>query len=314
MVKKRGLLLITVLLILSSFVSAHDIILTLRDTNNDYLDRAMITVESQDSVINKFLEAKEDLKLTLETGAYELIIKADDITTPGKDYIRKLNLDVSDSIAKQIYLYKTASLRGVVKDKLDNIIPNAELRFECSQNIGIELPTKTSAIGSFHIEYFPAGQCKIYANYRKIIGTKDITLERGALKDIEIKLEESIAKPSNILLYIQITIIIITALAISIYITKRKKEPKVAHEIKHEPIKRAEDITQTLNNKEKEVVSFLQMNNNKSTQATIRHNTGIPRTSLARVLHSLESKNIAKVRKEGKLVKITLTDWFLGKE
>jgi uncharacterized membrane protein len=70
----------------------------------------------------------------------------------------------------------------------------------------------------------------------------------------------------------------------------------------------------TLNAKEKEIVSFLELNKGKALQSQIRHHTGIPRTSLARIIKGLEDKNILQVRKEGKAVKIKLTDWFLGKE
>ncbi|MFO8015622.1 MAG: hypothetical protein R6U32_00810 [Candidatus Woesearchaeota archaeon] len=77
---------------------------------------------------------------------------------------------------------------------------------------------------------------------------------------------------------------------------------------------RARDIIKTLNAREKEVVDFLLAHNMKSTQAAIRNDTGIPKTSLARIFQSLESKNVIKVETIGKLKKIEITDWFLGKD
>ena len=61
-------------------------------------------------------------------------------------------------------------------------------------------------------------------------------------------------------------------------------------------------------------MNYLQLNKGEVNQAIIRHNTGIPRTSLSRIMSSLENKNIIKVRKEGKAVKVSLTDWFLEKD
>jgi len=76
---------------------------------------------------------------------------------------------------------------------------------------------------------------------------------------------------------------------------------------------RGEDIISTLNPKEKQIVSFLMDNGNKSNQANIRHNTGIPRTSLSRCLKSLEAKKIVTIEEIGKMRKVSLTPWFLGK-
>jgi uncharacterized membrane protein len=69
-----------------------------------------------------------------------------------------------------------------------------------------------------------------------------------------------------------------------------------------------------LNEKEKKIVNYLLENDNKGVQSCIRHETGIPRTSLSRCLKSLEIKKIIEVEKIGKAVKIKLTDWFLGKD
>jgi len=76
---------------------------------------------------------------------------------------------------------------------------------------------------------------------------------------------------------------------------------------------RARDILKTLNERENQIAKFLIDNNNQSTQATLRNATGIPKTTLVRVFQSLEAKKVIAVEKIGKMKKITLTDWFLGK-
>jgi len=76
---------------------------------------------------------------------------------------------------------------------------------------------------------------------------------------------------------------------------------------------RARDIMKTLNEREAKIATFLLGNNHKSTQASIRNGTGIPKTSLARSFAMLESKNVVKIETIGKLKKVELTDWFLGK-
>ena len=75
--------------------------------------------------------------------------------------------------------------------------------------------------------------------------------------------------------------------------------------------KKTTAILETLNDKEKKVVNFLLENNYQQSQSKIRHATKIPRTSLSRVLQSLERKKIISIKKEGKLVDISLTSFFL---
>lgn len=87
-----------------------------------------------------------------------------------------------------------------------------------------------------------------------------------------------------------------------------------AAEGKEELNPRARDIMKTLNEKEQKVVAFILENNNKSTQASIRNGTGIPKTTLVRIFQSLEAKKVIKIEVIGKLKKIEFTDWFLGKD
>ena len=104
----------------------------------------------------------------------------------------------------------------------------------------------------------------------------------------------------------------------SIYKLKDKlkvKEPipKKHGKPKHEVSKRALDIMKTLSEKELMVVNFLLQNKNIGTQAQIKNNTGIPKTTLIRVLDSLKNKKVVEIEVIGKLKKVKLTSWFLGK-
>ena len=97
----------------------------------------------------------------------------------------------------------------------------------------------------------------------------------------------------------------------------KKKEKEVSK--KEEINKRAKDIIQTLNEKEKKVVKYLLEHEYKGKkhqgiQSNIRRETGSPRTSLARAIESLKIKKIIEVEKIGKAIKLKLTDWFLGKD
>ncbi|PIY60613.1 hypothetical protein COY95_00875, partial [Candidatus Woesearchaeota archaeon CG_4_10_14_0_8_um_filter_47_5] len=77
---------------------------------------------------------------------------------------------------------------------------------------------------------------------------------------------------------------------------------------------RSLDIVRTLLAGEQNVVTYLLENNGGGTQASAKHATGLPLTSLHRYIQSLETKNILVVEKIGKMKKIRLSDWFLGDE
>ncbi len=93
-----------------------------------------------------------------------------------------------------------------------------------------------------------------------------------------------------------------------------KKEPEPAAPTEPGLNPRARDIMETLNEREKKAVQSLLDAKGKSTQAKIRNHTGIPKTSLVRVFQSLETKKVISIEKIGKMKKITITDWFMGKE
>lgn len=214
---------------------------------------------------------------------------------------------------------ETSTVKGIVLDSLDNLVSYADLKLDC-----LEGNFTADKFGSFSIKDVPAGSCRIFANYNDAIGVEKINIEPNQTLDLEIKLDKTIVNLPKKTDYGLIAILVLILLVIIFFIwyfklfkkikkleKEEKKEKKEIKELKGERVK---DITKTLNSKEKKIIGFLLENNNQSSQAKVRHNTGIPRTTLARSLKNLEAKNIVSTQKIGKMVKIKLTDWFLGKE
>lgn len=199
---------------------------------------------------------------------------------------------------------ETGTVKGVVLDRLDNLVGYAELKLDC-----LEFETfTTDKFGTFSIKDVPPGPCRVYAAYRDGAGFQLVDIETNQTIYIELKLDKTIVnipQPRNYLLPVLALIIFIFV----VLYFKFRRVVKVERKVEVGP--RVKDILPTLNPKERDVVSFLLANRYKATQSEIRHNTGIPRTSLARALQSLETKNIIKITKIGKAVKIHLTDWFL---
>jgi uncharacterized membrane protein len=296
--------IILVLVLLAATAQAAELSFKNSETGTPIADK-IISININEQEFIKQTDSAGKININIAPGQKaEFII--DGVETPGKDYYGAVLYDNET----EILLFPVASLRGIVKDSLDNIVSYADLKFACKPLPKINHPSSADRFGTFST-ITPTGKCKVYASYEDALGFEEITLGQGELRDIEIKLDKTIIsipaeKYTGWIVGVIAGIIIFAAAA---YFVLRKKEPK-----QKEETKKTKDVMPTLNAKEKEIVSFLELNKGKALQSQIRHHTGIPRTSLARIIKGLEDKNILQVRKEGKAVKIKLTDWFLGKE
>jgi uncharacterized membrane protein len=300
-----------------------NVLLTLKDANtNEDVSNVAVYINLNGIDIDQYVS--DIIRLKLDDGQYRAIIRVDDLSTPGNDYFKKTDFVVENNLIQGIFLYPVGTVKGIVKDRLDNIVENAELKFECSPNPEIDYPSKTDKFGGFYVNFVPVGECKIFASYKSAIGFKEINVSQGALKDIEINLDKSIlVARRNIFLDVLFVAGLVIIIILIIYFRKevmslfKEREKEISK--KEEENKRAKDIIQTLNEKEKKVVNYLLEHEYKgveyiSIQSEIRRETGIPRTSLARCIESLKIKKIIEVEKIGKAIKLKLTDWFLGKE
>ncbi len=243
MIKKCALKMIFFVILLSFIPAAYseqaNIRFNLKDiTTTHELKDVMIFLSvfeggSGDLAYEGVFNINKSLNIALENGSYKVIILADSIGTEGRDYFREEHIylrDVSRSI-QDIFLFPVGSLRGVVKDKFDNIAGYAELKFDCLDDIGISFPDTASKFGSFKADIMPVGRCKIFATYGDAVGFQEVSIERGGLVDIEIRLDKGIArsgpKPGRELYYLPILLpilfLMVILLALS-YLRIRKKK------------------------------------------------------------------------------------------
>ena len=268
--------------------------------------------------------------LSLPKGTYHLTWRIDDLQTPGKDFYGEQEIVLDKNVDKEVMLFPVGSVKGVVYDKLNNLVSKAALKVECSRDYGEKSPLQTDKVGSFALVYAPIGECTLTATAHDAAGTTKITIDQGSSQNIEIRLDKPvIGEQNNGAALIVILFIILVLAGIALLIWKPWKQKQHAHhatvhhpeaEEKPEEIqqqkmgKRTTDILNTLNEKEKKVVQFLLDNHEESTQAKIRYGTAIPKTSLARIFVGLQNKRIITIESFGKLKKIKLTVWFLERE
>ncbi|MDP1694227.1 MAG: hypothetical protein Q8L34_01685 [Candidatus Woesearchaeota archaeon] len=334
---KQVIMFIVVFLAMSIVVQAEEqtIKLTLRqaegnqEIKNVWLNIIILDKESnEERIISSFIRTNP-ITLRLEPGDYLLKFQIDDLQTPGKDYYAEQELLLENPRDQEVIAFPVGSVKGVVYDTLNNLVSEAVLKVECSREYGERFPIETDRVGSFSLNYAPLGECVITATANNAVGSGRITVEKGVSHTLEIRLNRAVISEGGNQWTIFWSIVIIVLLAGLgwfgwKYWQKSQKfvqhmppsqEKKQEEQQSQEKIsKRTQDILNTLNEKEKKVVMFLLNHQHTSTQAKIRYESGIPKTTLVRIFISLQNKKIISIETMGKLKKIKLTNWFLDKE
>ncbi|MGB8217496.1 MAG: hypothetical protein WCE94_09365 [Candidatus Methanoperedens sp.] len=73
-------------------------------------------------------------------------------------------------------------------------------------------------------------------------------------------------------------------------------------------------VIDTLSDNEKAIISILLKNGGSATQADIRYETRIPKSSLTGIINAMKRKNIIKKREYGRTNVIELSEWFLSEK
>ena len=324
-------LFLLVFLILISPVLAEDaptVFLTLVDAvSKEIIGDVYVQLKIDNKITDYYLEKNENLKLNLKKGEYDVSFLINNPKTPGKDYYSRTIISVEGKVIKTIFLYPVGSLNGFVKDKLENIVSYADLKFECNNVFNVDYPRQTDKFGSFYLDYIPIGKCKVLGNFEKILGVKELEIKKGSKNNIEIKLNKIIVSGKSTPIYIYylaLSVLILIFLLVLFFrlrkknkalIKKEKKEEEKIKELKEELKlgQRGKDIFQTLRHNEKKIVEFLLKQKEPIYLSKIHYKTGISKGSLFRNLESLENKNIVETIREGKVRKTKLSVWFLEK-
>jgi len=326
------ILLLPITILAQKGNSEDKIRLILKDINTKeeikeiFIEVTLINTEDNEEASFTDYLTTSTLAFNLPEGHDLVIIKADKLTTRGKDYYFYGRLSTPQPMqTAELLMFPVGSAIGTVTDNLKNLVKDAQLKFQCDKDYGDLAPIKTDKFGSFNSKFTPVGKCKIIATYQNTIGIKEVDIKQGELLDIEIVLDKSVTSSASTSALPLIIILFILFIGIFLIYKKFGQEtrqetkkgevkPKKASTQTHPQPKRIHDILNTLNDREKAVIYHLLENRNESTQARIRHHTHIPKTSLSRTLDSLKNKNIINIDSIGKLKKVKLTSWVLEKK
>lgn len=258
--------------------------------------------------------------IEVEPGFYKLTLGVDMAETQGFDYYGSTNFYSNKSM--DVDVFPVGSLRVVVVDKNEVPVDKAYVRIDCSATYGEQGYFRTDELGIVSLSFIPTEECTLRAAMEDSVTAKNIQIERGVHREETLLLEDFSQKENNLSWPIITTIILVLiAGAAYWYFGKDKNNEEINEEIVREVKKKdyssgKKDIIRTLKGREKKIVEFILENKEKEgedympKQADIVYGTGIPKTSMARILKSLEGKDILETKKVGKLKKIDFTDWF----
>jgi predicted transcriptional regulator len=299
----------------------------------DFESKELIKDIHVDIIINRGLESYQTLKyigedgrldLFLEEGQYVLEFRVDRIQSDGKDYYFKFDHFSQINSSTDIFLFPVGSVIGVVYDQRGDVIGNAQIKVECSGEYGEVKEISSDEFGTFSSFWLPLGTCRFTSRASESIGFTDVEIEKGTLKRIEIVIgtgfDTGFFSPSIIIILLVVLIVVVLWFTKKSKKDTKKKNVTIKDEKENEKpdekysSTRAQDILKTLREKEAKIVKYLIENDNKSTQAKLRYGVNMAKTSLSRALDTLEQKRIVKIERIGKMKKVELTDWYLGKE
>jgi len=339
---KRGLLIIFLLILpavlaQNEFESANVVLTFVDAVSKEPIDEVYVNTDLNGETANYFLEKDQTLKLKLSSGEYRLKILIDNPDSRSYDYYGETFLTVERGLVKIIYLYPIGSLDGFVKDKLDTVIADADLKFDCNTIFSVNFPKVSDKFGSFSLDYVPVGNCKVYGSYKDSLGVEEVEIKQGEKNFVEVKLDTILIPPKSkdysffglgFLLFGLFVLLVIGGLAYyfiqktRLVQRKERQEEKLVKGLKEEIkevknledlTKREKDIFKTLRDNEKKIVEFLLEQKEPVYFSKIHYKTGLSKGSLFRNLRTLERKNIVETMKEGKVRKVRLSDWFLGR-
>lgn len=139
--------------------------------------------------------------------------------------------------------------------------------------------------------------------------------------------EKTKSESSSWYILIILLVIVFTIAGIILFFLRKKKIPQAgnieSHEAKYKSApmipeikatSQMQKVIDTLSDNEKAIINLMLKKGGSVTQADIRYETGIPKSSLSGIINTLKRKNIIKKREFGRTNVIELSDWFLSEK
>lgn len=251
---------------------------------NIYIDesgKALIAGYIENPEVLAELEFLRNVQYTYDNETHQLICLTDGLTSKQAE-VWKINLTITGyftEFSATIYLPKVAKVSGI----------------EVSRDLNYYIIAEDESL-AVEIQGFDINDPSLALNYKLMPPQPKSEIEKYA-------------------------VLIISCALISIFILalwKWRAKETIKGEIMEERREivltpEMQKVIETLSENERQIVNVLLKHNGKLTQAKIRHETGIPKSSLTGIINALERKKIVNKIKYGRTNVIELSSWFLGK-
>ncbi len=260
----------------------------------------------------RFVGDDGKMDLQLDRGQWAITMMLDITSTTGKDYYAEMDVPLNADTNMTVFLQPVGSLSGEVLDSSSNLLPGAAIKFECAGDYGLGTSSTTDEFGAFSAEWLPVGSCKISALYGSKAGSATVQIARGQLSEIQILLEQSIAKAQQDYTWL-IAVAVAVVAALFLFHARMRKKPAVNEA--PSPVKldsRMEGMLSALDDVERRIVERLIENGGQSQQNKLGRELGLPKSSLSRAIGGLEARHLINTEKLGRVKRIELSPWFLN--
>ncbi len=276
-----------------------------------------------------FLDKEGGFNYLFNSDGYALFVYLDYFNTSGVDYFGLLE-GFNGYLGQRalVVMSPSGSLRGYVYDERENLVSGVLVKLDCFRISNKEHYFSSDKYGSFFIEGVPSKDCRVWAKKGNKVGFTDVRVSGGELKEVRIVLEKEVGGWAGFGLVLEVVIFLLVIGGVVWYFVfgkkgGRRKTRAVEKELENKVLdlgggvrfgKRAVDIIKTLSDREADVVWFVRKKGGYCSQAKIRGELKIPRTSLFRIIQSLKAKKVVMESEAGRTKKIEFTGWFLGRE
>ncbi|MBU1976128.1 MAG: hypothetical protein KKG59_07030 [Nanoarchaeota archaeon] len=203
-------------------------------TTSEVITNAHILVETvnkesdEKSKTLAYVDESGVLELNMDQGNWELILKADLLSTPGSDYFGQKDIAVVGVVNYSINLHPVGSVRGTVLRGENNVVRGAKVFIECSGLYGEAADLETDSFGSYSANWLPIGMCVVKASSANQVGSQNIDITKGGLSETNINLEKEVSV-SNFHYYLAFLMVLVLTTILLAFLQLKKKRKEQQH-------------------------------------------------------------------------------------
>lgn len=260
------------------------------------------------------------VEIGLEPGLYQVEIGVDFEGTQGFDYYGESLLTVrEETVGLTLGVQKVGSFSVGLVDRNGVPVEDGDLSVECEGSYGVQGSQEVDEFGTAQLDFLPVGSCTFRGSVGGFFVSYDTVIEHGSRENVTLRFDEySVEQNGFPWIYVILGLFIVLIVASVWFSDVRFEFVDNGHDDKEDGLSdKQQGILLGVGGRERKVLQCLfdveVEGEDGLSQAELSRRTGIPKTSLARIVDKLEGRDLIDVDKEGRLKKIRISNFFLKK-